>query len=442
MVLAQAGVAGCLTVWYLECSLATLRRWSTAPEETAQLFDRPRSGRPPIFSEATCLRVIAFYCQNPLSGCRGWSLSWAAQHLSKKLETIGRAISSSTIHRILRKHGLRPHLVRYFLHITDPDFFPKMEHLIDLYLHPPQHLFCFDECTGLQALERIAVRMDTNSGTKIEFEYKRHGTRDLFSIFDVRTGKVFGRATDNHRQETIAEVLSEHINQQPADAVLHYICDNLAGHSTELICRQVAALSGVLYPNLKSAAERKLWLQSDEKRIVFHFTPYHGSWLNQVELWFGIIAAKCLKGRSFRSTDELSETLLAFHDTWDEHFAHPFNWTYNGDGLHEKVVRRVTAWFVLKAKKMDRKFLHKQIRLLSNLVRDYWLSVPKKRWTSLHQAIIDSQEYLSGIIDGHDVTQHDLAALTVSLSVSLTTKSTHVENGAITAYEEKDQMPA
>ena len=106
MVLAQAGVAGCLTVWYLECSLATLRRWSTVPEETAQLFDRPRSGRPPIFSEATCLRVIAFYCQNPLSGCRGWSLSWAAQHLSKKLEIIGRAISSSTIHRILRKHGL------------------------------------------------------------------------------------------------------------------------------------------------------------------------------------------------------------------------------------------------------------------------------------------------------------------------------------------------
>jgi hypothetical protein len=441
MVLAQAGVAARLTAWYLECSLTTLRRWSPVSEETAQLLDRSRSGRPPMFSEATCLRVIAFYCQCPLSGCRGWSLSWAAQHLSQKLEIIGHTISSSTIHRILRKHGLRPHLVRYFLHITDPNFFPKMERLIDLYLHPPQHLFCIDECTGIQALERIAVRMDTDHGTKIEFEYKRHGTRDLFSIFDVRTGKVFGRVTDNHRHETFVEVLTEHVSQQPADAVLHYICDNLAGHSTEWVCRKVAELSGVPCPSLKTAPERRLWLQSNEKRIVFHFTPYHGSWLNQVELWFGIVAAKCLKGRSFRSVDELIETLLAFHYTWNEHFAHPFNWTYTGDGLHEKVVRRVTDWLVLKARKMDSKFLHKQLQLLINLVRNYWPAVPQKRWANLHQAILDSNEYLREIIDGHDDTLDDLAALTVSLSAYLAGNPNGTEDDAVTANEAYDQMP-
>ncbi len=434
-------MAARLTTWYLECSLSTVRRWSPAPEETAQLLDRTRSGRPPIFSEATCLRVIAFYCQCPLSGCRGWSFSWAAQHLSQNPEIIGRTITSSTIHRILKKHGLRPHLIRYFLHITDPDFFPKMERLIALYLDPPQHLFCLDECTAIQALERIAVRMVTDHGIKIEFEYKRHGTRDLFSIFDVRTGRVFGKVTDNHRQETFVEVLAEHVRQQPADAVLHYICDNLAGHSTELVCRKVAELSGIPCPPLNSAPERKLWLQSDQKRIVFHFTPFHGSWLNQVELWFGIVAAKCLKGQSFRSVDELSEALLAFHNTWNEHFAHPFNWTYTGDGLHEKVVRRVTDWLVLKAKKLDRKFLHKQIKLLSNLARDYWPGVPTKRWASLLQAVLDSREYLTGIIDGHGETRNDLASLTVRLSSCLAAKTNAAGQNAITGDQVNDQMP-
>lgn len=412
------------------------------PEESAQLLDKPRPGRPPTFPEGTHLRVIAFYCQSPLPGCRGWSLSWAAQHLTQNPQILGHTISSSSIHRILEKHGLRPHLVRYFLHITDPDFFPKMEHLIDLYLHPPQHLFCMDECTGLQALERVAPKMDTDSGVKIEFEYKRQGTRDLFSIFDVGSGKVFGRVTDNHRQETFVEVLSEHVSEQETDTPLHYILDNLAGHSTELVCRAVAELSAVPCPSLESVAQRKQWLQSEKKRIIFHFTPFHGSWLNQVEFWFGIIAAKCIKGRSFESVDELSETLISFHDTWNEHFAHPFDWTYTGDGLHEKVVRRITDWLILKTRKMDGKFLHKQILLLINLLSDYGSAVPKKRWANLHQAIIDSHKYLEAIIDRHEQYQQDLASLTLSLATWLTAGSSGTDRHDQTnASEANHQLP-
>jgi len=283
--------------------------------------------------------------------------------------------------------------------------------------------------------------MDTDHGTKIEFEYKRHGTRDLFSVFDVRTGKVFCRVTDNHRQETYVDMLSEHVSQQPADEVLHYICDNLASHSTELVCRKVAELSGVPCPRLKTALERRRWLQSDEKRIVFHFTPCHGSGLSQVELWFGIVAAKCLKGRSFRSVDELTETLLAFHHTWNEHFAHPFNWTYTGDGLHEKAVRRFTNWLVLKPSKLNRKFLHKQLQLLRNMVDDYWPAVPNKQWQSLHQALLDSKDYLREIIDRHDETNRDLAVLTNELSTLLVGKPSSCGEST-TANEANYQMPA
>lgn len=428
--------------WYLGCSLATLVKWSPVPEETKQLLDKKRPGRPPAFSVADRLKVIAFYCQCPLSGCRGWSLSWAAQYLSQTREIIDRTISSSTIHRILRQHGLRPHLVRYFLHITDPDFFPKMEHLVDLYLNPPQHLFSVDECTGLQALERIGVAMKTDSGSKIEFEYKRHGTRDLLSIFDVRTGRVLGRVSDNHRQETFAEVLSEHIRQQPPNAVLHYVCDNLAGHSTELVCRTIAQLSGVSYPRLKTAPERRLWLQSTDKRIVFHFTPYHGSWLNQVELWFGIVAAKCLKGRSFASVDELADTLLDFHDTWNEHFAHPFKWTYTGQGLHEKLVGRVTHWLLLEARILDKKFLHKQILLLANLVRSYWPAVPRWRWTGLQQALLSASDHLNEIIDGDSQITDDLNAMTAALTVSLAANAARSASNPPAANTPNVQLPA
>lgn len=386
------------------------------PEETAQLLDSGRPGRRPLFTEAICLRVIAFYCQSPLPGCRGWSMSWAAQHLSKHLGILGRSISSSTIHRILTKHALRPHLVRYFLHVTDPDFFPKMEHLIDLYLDPPDYLFCLDECTGIQALERVAARMHTDNGTKIEFEYIRHGTRDLLAVFNVRTGRVFSRVTEDHRKETLVEAFAEHVDQQPADVQLHYICDNLAGHSAELFCQKVADLSDVPCPRLETAPERRQWLQSDEKRIVIHFTPFHGSWLNQVELWFGILRTKCLKGQSFASVGELIQTIIMFHDTWNEHFAHPFNWSYTGEGLHEKVVCRVTNWLLLKTKELSPKFLKKQLQLLRNMAHDYWHKVPRRRWACLHQTLLDSTDFLTEIIAADYETRTDLAELTLSLS--------------------------
>ncbi len=423
MVLVRARVAPSLCAWYLGCSLRTVRIWSRPVEQSAQLLDKARSGRPLVFSEAISLRVTGFYCQNPLPGCRGWTLSWAAQYLNQHLEIIGRTISRSTIHRILGAHSLRPHRVRYFLHISDPLFFPKMERLIQLYLDPPQFLFCLDECTGLQALERIGPRIVTDDGVKMDFEYKRQGRRDLYAILEVRSGTIFGRCTENHRKETLVRVFAEHVEQQPKDVALHYVCDNLANHSSELFCRTVAELSDVPYPSLKRAAQRKQWLQSEEKRIVFHFTPYHGSWLNLVEIWFGILHSKCLKGMSFDSVDKLIATLYAFCATWNEHFAHPFRWTYRGEGLAEKVVSRFIDGLLLRHREMDRKFLHKQLQLLNNLVQDYWPAVPRKRWQALLDALLDSKTHINCIIDGHVQSQHTLEVLLHNLPGSLRPRS-------------------
>ena len=419
LVLVQAGVHPGLVAWFCGCSRTLVLRWGRGAAETADLLDGERPGHPLLFSESTRLKLIAFYCQSPLPGCRGWSVRWAAAYLGEHREILGCAISASSIHRILNAHSLRPHRLKYFLHITDPLFFPKMEVLLRLYADPPPYLFCFDECTGLQALERKGVEMVTDDGLKREFEYKRQGTRDFYGFLHVNTGQVFGRATDNHRQETLVVVLTEHVQQQPQDAELHYICDNLAGHSTELVCRRVAQLAGVDYPTLKTAPERREWLASEDKRIIFHFTPYHGSWLNQIEIWFGIMQAKAIRGKSFSAKEELGEAMIAFCDTWNDHFAHPFRWTYTGEGLAEKVVRRVTDWLVLQHKQMKRPFLHKQLLLLTNLVQDYGADVPRKRWQALLHALDDSGDYLSTIIEGEPKSQQARITLIEELAARI-----------------------
>ena len=124
--------------------------------DTGDIVDRPRSGRPAMYPETCKLALTGFYCQTqPFAHAGRWTFRWAAVYLAAHPERLNATPSKSTIHRILQENSLKPHQSRYFLHITDPDFFPKMEHLINLYAHPPQNLFFFDECPGIQILRRL-----------------------------------------------------------------------------------------------------------------------------------------------------------------------------------------------------------------------------------------------------------------------------------------------
>ena len=141
------------------CSIETVCKWN----ERNAINDKPRSGRPLVYEKEIQLKLIAFYCQTtPLPGCGRWTLRWAEKCLKEDSNPVGIPLSHSTIGRILNKHSLKPHLSKYFLHITDPDFFPKMEKIIPLYLNPPKYLYCFDECPGIQILQRLAPDMRTD----------------------------------------------------------------------------------------------------------------------------------------------------------------------------------------------------------------------------------------------------------------------------------------
>ncbi len=142
----------------------TVSNWSNRFKSEGSIQDLARSGRPPRITFDIAQKVIAFYCQhNPLPGCSNWSVRWMAVYFQKHPEYLNMPISASTIHRCLASNKLRLYRRRYFLQICDPQFFEKMEKIIRIYKLNPEYLFCLDECTGLQALERIAPSLPADS---------------------------------------------------------------------------------------------------------------------------------------------------------------------------------------------------------------------------------------------------------------------------------------
>jgi len=347
--------------------------------------------------------TIAVYCQHspPLPGIHLWSLRDAEGYFKEHSEPIGGPISHATIHRILLEHALRPHRRKYYLQITDPDFFPKMEHIVEHYCDPPQNLYCFDECTCIQALKRLTPTLPPAADQPAleDFDYHRNGTTDLLAFLNPATGEVYGQCTENHNRHTLCQVFSSHVENHPSDAIIHYIMDNLSAHYHDDFCRTVARLSGVTYSLLKTGIERRQWLQSPHKRIVVHFVPFHASWLNMVEIWFGILKTKCLKYDHFFSVEQLREAIIAFIDTWNEFYAHPFSWSYTGAGLHGKAVRRFSQLLSIETDQMDAKFLTSQLLLMSNLAEKYLKLIPQADWLHLIHLATEKKDYITKIIE-------------------------------------------
>jgi hypothetical protein len=330
-------------------------------------------------------------------------LRWAAKYLEAHPKELGVCPSKSTIHRILIENGLKPHQSRYFLHITDPDFFPKMAHLVAIYLNPPHNLYFFDECPGIQILKRLApdLRTDRTRKRLEEFEYIRNGTINLLAFLKFSDGTVFGECHADHKTATLLSTFRRHVAICPKNEPLHYVMDNLSTHITFKFCQVVAELSGVACPSesdLQTREARYQWLMSAEKRIVIHFTPYHGSWLNLVEIWFGIMGAKVL-GESYGSPDMLKTAMETFIKTWNDLYAHPFRWSYDGKGLHQKAVVRFTQMLVLSADTLDTRLLTKQLLLMANLHRDYSSEIAEPILDKFHQVFRSKHHILIKLIE-------------------------------------------
>lgn len=395
-------------------SISTIKRWIKRYSETGDFTDNPRSGRPCIYKDAVKLKTIAFFChKHAIPGCSSLSLSWTETYFKEHQEILGCSISRSTIHRILNTHSLKPHRNAYFLNITDPDFFQKMEHIISFYHNLPEYAFSFDECSGIQAKAAFYPDLPTRPGNikKKEFDYKRNGTTDLLAFFNLNDGTVFGDCFDNHKTHTFCSLFLQHVKAFSDDIQLHYIMDNLSTHYHDDFCRQVAYLSNVKYEPLKTGKERREWLGKTDKRIVIHFTPFHGSWLNMIEIWFGILNQRCIKELRPQSVLELQNQIRHFIQSWNTYYAHPFQWNYSGDDLHKKVIKRFITQLMTDNCQMDVGFIAKQLLLMRNIFKKYDSVVQSKEWIALSELFFEKKQFMIDIIEASDKPQISKKAL-------------------------------
>jgi len=281
--------------------IAWKRRY--AAEGLAGLEDRPKPGRPPVIDEA---RIVVRTLEAPPAQLGG-------THWSSRLLAADLGLSNVTIAKVWRKWNVQPWRSETFKFSTDPQLEAKIRDVVGLYLHPPEQaiVLCVDEKSQVQALHRTAPILPLRPGLpeKQTHDYKRNGTTTLFAALEVATGKVVDACYPRHRHQEFLAFLKQVARAYPRQP-LHLVVDNYATHK---------------HPAVQT------WL-AKHPRVQLHFTPTSGSWLNMVEIFFGIITRQAIRRGTFRSVTDLKTAIAAFIEGWNERCA-PFVWTKTADEL-------------------------------------------------------------------------------------------------------------
>jgi transposase len=290
------------------CTTGTASKWRVryAARRLDGLDETGNRGHKPKYTEATDKRILAVLDQPVPEGYARWNGKLIAEALGD--------VDVQYVWRFLRAHKIDLSARKSWCESNDPDFAAKAAAVVGLYLKPPENalVLAVDEKPSIQALQRSQGYLKLPNGRALmgqSHDYKRHGTTTLFAAFDIATGKVTGRQYKRRRRveflDFMNRIVAQHLGRE-----IHVILDNLNTHK----------------PN------NDRWLKR-HPNVHFHFTPTRASWLNQVEIWFSILAGQALRGASFNSLRELKDHIATFIETYNE-TARPFEWT--ASKVHQK----------------------------------------------------------------------------------------------------------
>jgi transposase len=273
--------------------------------------DRPGRGRKPVYPPEIRRHLVKkTTTEIPVAATH-----WSRTSMAKAMD-----LSASTVGRIWREHGLKPHLSRTFKVSNDPRFAEKLEDVIGLYLNAPEHaiVLCCDEKSQVQALDRTQPGLPLKKGRAgtMTHDYVRHGTTTLFAALNVADGQIIGQCQNRHRHQEWLKFLKLIDQQTPADREVHLILDNYATHKH---------------------AKVKAWL-AKHPRFHLHFTPTSASWVNMVERFFRDLTEKRLRRGVFHSLPELVAALEEYLTHYNENPT-PFVWTAQANDILKKVER-------------------------------------------------------------------------------------------------------
>lgn len=315
VLLAAQGVPNAEIARRVGVSRPTVIQWRNRYEAggISALGDLDRSGRPPVIDDVAV--VVATVQAPPVAlGVTHWSARLLGKHLG---------ISFASVARIWREWNLQPWRRETFKFSTDPELDAKVRDVVGLYLNPPDKavVVCIDEKSQIQALDRTAPILPIRPGLpeKATHDYVRHGTTTLFAALEVATGKVTDACHPRHTHAEFLAFLKQVAKAYPR-VPLHVVADNYATHK---------------HPAVQA------WL-AKHPRVRMHFTPTSGSWLNLVEVFFGIITRQAIRRGTFTSVKDLIGAIETFIDAWNDR-CQPFVWTKTADEILTKANRKVTS---------------------------------------------------------------------------------------------------
>ena len=284
----------------LGCARGVVSKWRVrfAEARLAGLSDAPRSGKPRTYRADADHRILALLDRPPPPGFARWTAPLIARELDD--------ISDQYVWRFLRAQGIDLAGRKSWCLSTDPEFAAKAADIVGLYLNPPDNavVLAVDEKPAIQALERAQGYLKLPNGralTGFAHEYKRRGTTTLFAALEVATGQIKAKHSKRRRRPDFLDFMNRVVADYPGQEI-HVVLDNLRTHKPK----------------------RDRWL-ARHKNVHLHFTPTHASGLNQVEIWFSILARSALEGASFTSVRQLRQAIDAFIEAYNP-TATPFQW--------------------------------------------------------------------------------------------------------------------